>query len=159
MSWGPGKQTIEDLLRHGKLEHTIANPAEARHLLDKARTHLRTALTNADADPEIAYDALYAAARKALTAILVQQGLRPTRTGGHEAVIDAVEAQLVPPMGDTLRPYRNLRRMRASGDYLGATSALHPDDIHRDHPAAVAIVDMADKLISSGSLPVFSPGR
>lgn len=159
MSWGPGKQTIEDLLRHGKLEHTIANPAEVRYLLDKARTHVATALTTADADPEIAYDALYAAARKALTAILVQQGLRPTRAGGHEAVIDAVEALLVPSMGNTLRTYRSLRRVRASGYSLGAPTALHPDDIQRDHPAAVAIVDMAEKLIGSGSLPAFLTGR
>ena len=157
MSWGPGKTTIEDLLHHQKLEHIIANPAEAKHLLNKARVHLHTSLANADADPEIAYDALYAAARKALTALLMQQGLRPTRVGGHEAVIDAVEAQLVPPMGKTLHPYRNLRRMRASGDYLGASSALHSDDVMRDHPAAIAIVEMADKLLSSGTLPVFVP--
>ena len=58
---------------------------------------------------------LYAAARKALTAMLRQQGLRPTRSGGHEAVIVAAEAQLVPPLGEVLRPFRRLRRARGGG--------------------------------------------
>lgn len=55
----------------------------------KARAHLHTALAVAHDDPKIASDALYAAARKALTALLVQQGLRPTRAGGHEVTIGA----------------------------------------------------------------------
>jgi hypothetical protein len=70
VSWEKGREVIEDLLEEG------------RHLLAKARTHLATATATAEADPEIAYDALYAAARKALTALLVEQGLRPTREGG-----------------------------------------------------------------------------
>ena len=74
---------------------------------------------------EIAYDALYAAARKALTAVLQQpqQGLRPTQAGGNEAVIYAAEAQLIPPLRDVLKPFRLMRRTRGSGDYLAATRA------------------------------------
>ena len=74
----------------------------------KARAHLRTAAAVADDDSEIAYDALYAAARKALTTLLVQQGLRPTRAGGHEVTIEAATAQLVPLLGDVLRPFPRL---------------------------------------------------
>ncbi|HEY0891169.1 MAG TPA: hypothetical protein VGE38_16315 [Nocardioides sp.] len=105
MSWHKGAATIEDLLDQGHLERVEANPDEATYLVDRARTHLETAARNMEADPEIAYDALYAAARKALTALLRQQGLRPTQKGGHEAVIQAAEAQLVPPAGPILRPY------------------------------------------------------
>lgn len=157
MTWNKGREAIELMLRDGRLEVVPANRDETRHLLAKARTHLRTAETAAATDPEIAYDALYAAARKALTALLIEQGLRPTRAGGHEAVIEAAEAQLVPPMGDRLRPYRRLRRRRGEGDYFGSTVAIHPDEVHADLPASVAIVDMADTLIASGRLTVFSP--
>ena len=80
MSWGKGQDVIEDLLTRGHLEQVPANPDEAQYLLVRSRVHLDTAAAMVDADPEIAYDALYAAARKALTAVLRQQGLRPTTT-------------------------------------------------------------------------------
>jgi hypothetical protein len=155
VSWEKGRDVIEDLLERRHLERVTGNPEEGRHLLAKARTHLATATATAEADPEIAYDALYAAARKALTALLVEQGLRPTREGGHEAVIEAAEAQFVPPTGDTLRPYRRLRRRRAQGDYQGVEAAIHPDDVKGDLPSAAAIVDLAEKLLAAGKLTVF----
>ena len=158
MTWEKGRDVIEELLAHGHLEGVIGNPDEARHLISRARTHLSTAGATAETDPEIAYDALYAAARKALTALLIEQGLRPTREGGHEAVIQAAEAQLAPPMGDTLRPYRRLRRRRGQGDYLGAEVAIHRDDVDVDLPAASAIVDLAGKLLTTGKLTIFRPG-
>lgn len=157
MTWAKGRDSVEDLLQRGHLEQVVANPEESRHVVGRARTHLSTAADTADGDPEIAYDALYAAARKALTALLVEQGLRPTREGGHEAAIQAAEAQLVPPMGDTLRPYRRLRRRRGQGDCLGAEVAIHPDDVHADLPAAAAIVELAEKLLATGKLTVFRP--
>ena len=75
--------------------------------------------------------------------------------GGHEAVIEAAEAQFVPPMGDTLRPYRRLRRRRGQGDYLGVEAAIHPDDVNGDLPSAAAIVELAEKILASGKLTVF----
>lgn len=113
MTWAKGRDLVERLLAQGHLEQVPANPDEAQYLIERARRHLETAEREASDDPEIAYDALYGAARKALTAVLRQQGLRPTRSGGHEAVIQAAEAQLVPPLGTVLRPYRRLRRQRA----------------------------------------------
>ena len=157
MSWERGREVIERLLEAGHLEQVVANPAEARHLISRARRHLVTAANDADDDPEIAYNALYAASRKALTALLVEQGLRPTRAGGHEVVIEAAEAQLVPPMGDTLRPYRRMRRRRGEGDYQGLAVAIRPDDVRADLPASEPIVDMADKLLATGKLTVFTP--
>ncbi|MEV4344365.1 hypothetical protein AB0J83_07805 [Actinoplanes sp. NPDC049596] len=67
MSWPKGAEVIQQLLDRGYLEQVPANPDEAAYPLDKARLHLRTAHRLAEADPEIAYDALYGAARKALT--------------------------------------------------------------------------------------------
>ncbi len=104
MTWEQGSDEIERLFRLSHLERLPGDKAEVRHLITKAASHLLTSAALADADPEIAYDALYAAARKALTALLVQQGLRPTRDGGHAVAIAAAQAQLVPPLGDVLRP-------------------------------------------------------
>lgn len=81
MSWPKGVDVIEDLLVRGHLERVPADPDEAVYLLERARQHLATAQREAQQDPEIAYGALYAAARKALTAVLRHQGLRPTRQG------------------------------------------------------------------------------
>jgi hypothetical protein len=61
MSWEKGRDTIEELLHRRHLEQFPANEAEAQHLMAKARAHLRTAAAVATDDPEIAYDALYAA--------------------------------------------------------------------------------------------------
>jgi hypothetical protein len=157
MSWGKGADTIEKLLRAGHLEQVIADPDEARYLLAKARTHLTTASNNATQDPEIAYDALYAAAREALSSVLVQQGLRPTRAGGHEAVIEAAEAQLIPPLGAVLRPYRRLRRRRGGGDYLASDGAIAAEDVVADLPVAMAMVDAAAKI--APNMPVYAPRR
>jgi len=159
LTWNKGREDIESMLRAEHLERVPANHDESLHLMSKARTHLRTAEAQAHDDPEIAYDALYAGARKALTALLVEQGLRPTRSGGHEAVIQAAEAQFVPPMEARLRPYRRLRRRRGQGDYFGSEVEIHPDDVLADLPAAAAIVDMAEQLLASGRLTVFVPGK
>lgn len=157
MSWGKGREVIDQLLTAGHLEPATANPDEATYLLDRARAHLGTAAREAEQDPEIAYDALYAAARKALTALLRQQGLRPTRAGGHEAVITAAEAQLAPPLGQVLRPYRRLRRQRAHGDYLASEGAISADDVRADLPAAAEIVDAAARVIPQ--MPVYQVRR
>jgi hypothetical protein len=157
MSWDKGRDVVDDLLRRGHLEQVLGNEAEAQHLLEKAHSHLQTARTVSDLDPEIAYGALYAAARKALTALLIQQGLRPTRAGGHEAVIEAVQAQLVPPLGEVLRPLRRIKRRRNDGDYAGSEDRLHVDDVEADLPAAAAIVDAVKRLLPE--MPVFVPRR
>ena len=157
MSWPKGSDVIEDLLSRGHLEQVPANPDEAAYLLERALTHLKTAEREAEEDPEIAYDALYAAARKALTAILRQQGLRPTRAGGHEAVIEAAEAQLVPPAGPVLRPYRRLRRQRGQGDYMASEGAISPNAVRADLQAATAIVAAAADVVPH--MPVFVSRR
>jgi rRNA pseudouridine-1189 N-methylase Emg1 (Nep1/Mra1 family) len=84
MTWDKGRDAIEEMLTHGHLERVLADPDEAEYLLDKSTKHLATAAAMADEDPEIAYDALYSAARKALTSVLRQQGLRPTSKGGQK---------------------------------------------------------------------------
>lgn len=156
MSWKLGAVVVEGMLRSGFLERVPANTEEAEYLLERAATHVRSAETLCGDHREIAYDALYAAARKALTAVLVQQGLRPTRSGGHEAVIEAVEAQLAPPAGKSLRPYHAMKRRRAGGDYQASAGRIYSEDIEEDLPAAREILEKATQVVPV--MTVFRPG-
>jgi hypothetical protein len=70
-------------------------------------------------------------------------------------VIEAAFAQLDPPAGPTLRPYRRLKRIRGGGDYEAEEGALHPDDVRADLPVARKIVDIATKVVPH--MPVFTP--
>ncbi|MCL2454592.1 MAG: HEPN domain-containing protein [Micrococcales bacterium] len=144
--------TIEALLADGALERVPPDTDGAQALLDRAWTHLRSAETLAESDVELAYDALHAANRKALTALLLTQGLRPTRQGGHLSVYEAVRAQLHPPLGSVLAPYQRIRRARNAADYLDGLSAS-PDDVRADLPSCRAIVDVAAKML--GQMSVF----
>lgn len=109
-------------------------------------------MTLADDDVDTAYDALHNADRRSLTAVLLAQGLRPTRDGGHVAVDDAVRAQLDPPLGGTLAPCHRVRRARNAGDSLGELPATG-DDVRADVPLCEAIVDVAARVL--GRMPLF----
>lgn len=153
MSWAQGRATIVRLLQERHLEQVTADDELARRILEMAVAHLATAEREAELDPAMAYSALYDAARKALTALLQVQGLRPSRAGGHIAVLEACRAQLDPPLGGVLRPFDRMRRVRHAGEYPDVSTAIHPDDVRADLPKARAIVDVAQRLI--GELPVF----
>lgn len=131
-TWQKGRADVDALLGSGRVEEVPANLPGAVGLVERARTHLRSAAALADDDVELAYDALHAANRKALTAVLLAQGLRPTREGGHTAVYDVVRAQLVPPLGAILAPYSRIRRMRNAGDYLDELAARPADVVGPD---------------------------
>jgi hypothetical protein len=151
-AWGQGRSTIDQMLASGKLERVPPHRDASEALLAKASTHLVSAATLASSDVELAYDALHAANRKALTAILLVQGLRPTRDAGHTGVFEAVSAQLHPPLGSTLAPYTRIRRARNAGDYLDEFPAT-ADDVMADLPLCRAIVDMVVRVV--GRMPPY----
>ena len=91
------------MLERGELSQITANELADR-LLATARQHLASARLLADTDPYLAYVAVYDAIRKALSALLQIQGLRATTSGGHLAVMHAVQAQFGASMGAILRP-------------------------------------------------------
>jgi HEPN domain len=125
VSWEQGRAVIEQLLDDRHLEQVPADPVLAKDILDQAKSHLIAAERVSSIDPYIAYSALYDAARKALTALLQAQGLRPTRGGGHVAVIDAARAQMVPPLAGILRPMHRMRRTRHDAEYPSAKPISH----------------------------------
>jgi uncharacterized protein (UPF0332 family) len=152
MSWALGRDTVIAMLDAGELEQVAPNHEFAQTLIGKARKHLVTAGLICDTDPEIAFDALYTAARLSVTALLATQGLRPTTRGGHTAPINAVRAQL----GDhakALRSYDRLRITRNRADYPSPGATLNADDITEGIQRATAIVETAATVLPQ--LPVF----
>jgi hypothetical protein len=133
MRWEQGRPAIERMLAAGELQGVPASRERADRLVNQARAHLASARAVCTEDPHGAYALSYDAARKALTAILENQGLRPTSRGGHLAVYEAACAQLDPPMGKVLRPFDRMRRRRHDAEYPPTDAPeITPVDIRDD---------------------------
>ncbi len=117
MRWEKGRATIERMLEDGELERVPPSRTHADELIAQARMHRESVEKIVDVDPVGAYQIGYDAARKALVAILENEGLRPTSAGGHVAVYEAVRAQLDPPLGNVIRPFNRMRRRRNELEY------------------------------------------
>lgn len=152
MSWATGRDTVLAMLDAGDLEQVAPNAEFAQTLIDKARKHLATADLLKDTDLEIAFDALYTAARLSVTALLATQGLRPTTKGGHIAPIKAVRAQLG-GHAKALRSYDRLRVTRNRIDYPSPGTTLSGDDVREGILRSGDIVGVVADILAQ--LPVF----
>jgi hypothetical protein len=83
-SWSRGEAEVEELLRRRELERITGTAADGSHLLARAGRTATTAAGLAGADSYSGYVLAYDAARFACVALLAQQGLRATSSGGHE---------------------------------------------------------------------------
>jgi len=126
--WSRGEAEIEQLIADQQLQQVIGGQANGAHLLQKASRTLETAGEIADQDPDSAYVLAYDAARYAGTAILAQQGLRPTTSGGHYVVEVALRAQF----GDGFRPFGAMRRRRNELEYpTGPSETTSQDEVQK----------------------------
>jgi hypothetical protein len=93
--------------------------------------------------------------RKALAAILVNQGLRPTGGGGGPAVLlVAVRAQLHPPSASTWHQFDWMRRTRNDSEYPTADAPVASrEDLDEALPAAGRIIEIATRVLPT--MPVF----
>ena len=91
--WRKGEEQVVSLIEQRHLQQVAADSQTAAALLASAGRHVESARRAVDTDPEAAYALAYDAARKSATALLAHQGLRPTTSGGHIAVVDAIRAQ------------------------------------------------------------------
>ena len=152
MRWEQGRATVEKLLADKDLQRVPPSREHADRLLAQAAQHIGTARAASGDDPEGAYALMYDAARKALTAILENQGLRPTSRGGHIAVYQSVLAQLDPPMGRTVEPFDRMRRRRKDAEYPDWDAPeLVEDDVAEDLPKVAAILSMAQRVMDTMS--------
>ena len=146
--WEQGRATVDDLIQRREVERVPASSEHAHAELAQARQHLASAKLLIDVDPVGAYSLAYDAARKALAAVLMNQGLRATSRGGHVAVYETVKAQLDPPLGGVLRPFSRMRIRRNESEYRSAEAPdLTPEEVSCDLPKAQAIIDLAEKTM------------
>lgn len=154
MRWEEGRAVIEALLDAGRLQQVTGDLSDADSLLQAAATHLTSAEAIAQDDPDGAYSLLYTAARKSLAAVLLAQGLRPTSSGGHVAVQEAIEAQFVsPPPSVAFKAFGRMRSTRHLGEY-GQVGAIDVDLVTADLATVRRLREVAAQLVSA--LPVFT---
>jgi uncharacterized protein (UPF0332 family) len=153
--WNKGSEVIERLLEARHLEEVPADSDTVDRLIATARRHIESATSSADSDPEGALSLAYDAARKAATAVLAHQGLRPTSAGGHIAVVDAVNAQF--PGVEGLKSLDRLRRRRNQAEYPDPRDydPVTSDEVDDAVAAASACVDAAEKLLAAPQLGLF----
>lgn len=82
------------MLTRGQITRVAPNRAQSDQLLKQAEAHLRSARMLRDTDTAGAFVLAYDAARKALTAVLVNQGLKSRGEGVHALLAEAVGSQL-----------------------------------------------------------------
>jgi hypothetical protein len=152
MRWNQGREVIDRMLAASELQRVPASREHADHLIGQARRHLVSVDEISEDDPAGGYALVYDAARKALTAVLENQGLRPTTRGGHLAVYEAARAQFDPPMGQVIKPFDRIRRQRHEVEYPPADAPqISPDDVREDAVKAAAIVDLSDRVLDQMS--------
>lgn len=150
LRWGQGRDVIDELLSKRHLERVPVNTEHAMRLLEQARRHVASADLLRGNDLQLAFTAAYDAARKALTAVLAIQGLRPTSAGGHLSVYYSSLAQFEPPMGKVIKPFDWMRRTRNDAEYPHADSVeLNIDDVMEAIAAAETIVALSSTLIET----------
>ena len=115
--WLLGAPAVEGMVERGELDLVAPDTERALDLLAQSEEHLSAAERLGDLDLSASVTLLYEAARKAMTAVLAQQGLRPTRAGSHWAVRDCVEAQLGPNARRVVRKFKALRRRHHEAEY------------------------------------------
>jgi hypothetical protein len=127
-----------------RLERVLGAQADGSPWLDRARQTIAAARAIEQASPDSAFVLAYDAARQACTALLAQQGLRPTTSGGHYAVEESVRA----PFGPILRPFGALRRRRNELEYpLDPADRASVGETAEGIRAAAELIDAAAKIL------------
>jgi hypothetical protein len=153
--WGKGEATVTRLIEERHLQRVATDSDTVSSLLASARRHVESARLTADGDPEAAYSLGYDAARKAATALLAHQGLRPTSAGGHLAVVEIMRAQF--PGVPGLTSLDRLRRRRNQAEYP-APAGYDPITVEEAIEAtqvAVACIASTERLLELDQLGIF----
>jgi len=141
--WQRGTAEVEALLAAGELQKLTGAAANGERLMRKASTTVQTARSVIETDPDSAFVLAYDAARQALTALLAHQGLRPTTSGGHYVVEQAIKAQF----GPGFRRFGALRRRRNELEY-----PQRPGDDASTDEATEAVEDAQEIITAAQGL-------
>jgi hypothetical protein len=146
--WEQGRAEVETHVDQGQLTRVHASGDLAESYIATARQRLAAVEAIRTIDPAGAFVLTYDAARLALAAILVNQGLRPRGAGAHALLLDVVLAQLEPPRQTEFREFTWMRRLRNDTQYPDADRpTAGADDLEQAIPATRAIIDRAETLM------------
>jgi len=153
--WEQGRAVIDALIDEGRVQRVAASRDLAEVMLTRARTHLKTAADVASSDPTGAFQMAYDGARKALAAILANQGLRATTAlGAHAVLLEVCLAQLDPPMGRVLKHFNWMRRTRNSAEYPALDSPeINQTDVDDAIRFGTQIVEVAGQVLDT--MPIY----
>ena len=143
MRWSTGEATVERLAAAGHIERVQGAQADGGSWLERARRSLDAARVLAESAPDSSVVLAYDAARQACVAVLAQQGLRPTTSGGHYAIEEVIRAQF----GPTLRAFGGLRRRRNELEY-----PLYPTEQASAAEAAETLETAGDVIEASAKI-------
>lgn len=153
--WERGAERVEELIARGELQRVAGGADSVMALLEMSSRHIEAAKKGVEVDPAGAYTLAYDAARKASTAVLAHQGLRPTSRGGHIVVVEAVEAQF--PGVPGMKSLDRLRRRRNQAEYPDPAGydPITLDEAHEAIAVAASAVDSSRRLIERAEIGLF----
>ncbi|MDR0848560.1 MAG: HEPN domain-containing protein [Propionibacteriaceae bacterium] len=152
--WEQGRASIEAMIADARLTQVQASSDLALQYIATARTRLEGVALIRQHDPAGAFVLTYDAARLALAAVLINQGLRPRGEGAHAILLETVLAQTEPPRQREFREFTWMRKLRNDTQYPDADRlTATEDDLAQAIPAASTIVERAAILI--GHMPAF----
>jgi uncharacterized protein (UPF0332 family) len=153
--WARGADQVEVMLQRGDLQQVAAGSDAEDALLGMAERHVNAARACVQIDAAGAYALAYDATRKAATALLAHQGLRPTTHGGHVAVVEASEAQF--PSVPGLKSLDRLRRRRNQAEYPDPTGydPITMDEAHEAISVASQAIDTTRRIIDRPEIGLF----
>jgi HEPN domain-containing protein len=146
--WERGRAEVDRLIDRGQVTRVQADRALADQYLDTAGRRMDAVEAIREIDPAGAFVLAYDAARLALAAVLVNQGLRPRGEGAHAVLLEVLLAQLEPPRQAEIREFSWMRRLRNDTQYpdVDRPSAT-ADDLAQAIPAARAVIRVASTLL------------
>ena len=138
--------SVEALLVSGRLERVAPDQSAASLRIVKAEQHLATAQMLLGHDNEVAYTALYDAARKAATAHMLARGIRAStsKPGAHEAV-GIYLAEVVPDPGGSVGKFQRIRAKRNGTEYrdlVVGEQEIASDLVHATNIVAAVRADL-----------------
>jgi HEPN domain-containing protein len=153
--WRKGEATVTQLIEERHLQRVAADSDTVSSLLASARRHVESARLTVDGDQEAAYSLGYDAARKAATALLAHQGLRPTTAGGHLAVVEVMRAQF--PGVPGLTSLDRLRRRRNQAEYPAPVGydPIAVEEANEAIQVAGTCITSAERLLELDQLGIF----
>ncbi len=153
--WRHGEAAVERMLDAGELDQVPADRDTVALLIGAAERHVASASSLVGSDLDAAYALAYDAGRKAATALLAHQGLRPTTKGGHLAVVRAMREQF--PSVPGLTTLDMLRRRRNQTEYPEPTGhdPLTGEEVEEAIVVARTVIASASQLLDQPQVGVF----